>query len=502
MPFVLRDYQVDGYNQVHAYMVQGFKRILYQAPTGSGKTVFISKLLADIAEGGKRSILVVHRTELITQSIKTFAENGLNAGIIASGFVENLKPLVQIASVQTLAHRYKRFLPDAKGVPSPFGTITVFVWDEAHHMAAGTWAKIFAAFPDAYHIGLTATPERLDGKGLDKYFEVMVNGPSTPWLIENGYLSPFNIFAPPGPDLTGVRKKMGDFLRGDLEAKMDVPTITGDIIAHYKKHVPGGRLLVFGVTIDHSKHMAAQAQGAGISSAHLDGETRPEDRSSALRSFSQGGILWVCNVELFGEGFDLPGLDAVSLARPTDSLILYLQQVGRALRPVYAPGFDLSTKDGRLAAIAAGPKPVAYILDHAGNCIKHGMPDDERFWSLKGREEREKKSATIRTIVCPNPECFKPQRPNKRCRYCGTIFVTAGGREFQEVDGELVEMDTKTKNKGREKALKAAKTLEQLIDFGKSQGYSDPEKFAKTYESVRRNTRDKAIREHYAAKRI
>lgn len=500
MSYEFRDYQVKLYNGVHAAMQEGHRRILVVAPTGSGKTVFIARFLADVASRSLRSMLAVHRKELVKQSISTFRESGLAAGVMAAGFIENLKPLVLVGSVQTLGKRYKRFLPDATGKPSALGEIQVFVWDEAHHIAAGTWSKIFAAFPDAFHIGLTATPERLDGKGLNKFFTTMVIGPSTGWLIEQGYLSPFRIFAPAAPDLQSVRKNMGDFIKGELEDKMDKTTITGDIISHYKRHCDGGRILVFGVTVEHSKHMAAQCNAAGIPSVHLDGETHPDERDRALAGFSKSSVLCVCNVELFGEGFDLPGLDAVALARPTHSLILYLQQVGRALRPVYAPGFDLATQAGRLAAIAAGPKPVAYILDHAGNCLRHGMPDDERTWSLLGREEREKKSVGVRVKVCPNPECLGAQRPGPKCIFCGTLFTTSG-REVEQVEGDLVEMDTVTKRKQREKALREAKSFDQLIDFGKSQGYEKPEAFARKYQSIRENAKKKAIKEHYATKR-
>ena len=327
-------------------------------------------MLGTAAERGMPSWFIVHRRELINQSSRAFTGEGIKHGIISANYEVNRTALVQIASIQTLSRRYHKYR-----VPS------LIVWDECHHIAANSWSKIFSLYPNSVHIGLTATPERLDGTGLDKWFRVMVKGPSVAWLIENKYLSNYKLYAPSKVDLTNVRTRMGDYVGSELTAVVDKPSITGDAIKHYKKLADGKRAVVFCASIEHSKHVVKQFLDAGIPAAHVDGETDINERDAAIRRFRDGTIKILSNVELFGEGFDVPCIEAAILLRPTQSLGLYLQQVGRSLRP--NPGKD-----------------YAVILDHAGNCERHGLPDDEREWTLAGRE---KKSDCLVTAVRISP---------------------------------------------------------------------------------------------------
>jgi len=443
----LHPYQDQIIAEARTHLRQGIKSVLIQAPTGSGKTVLTAFMAGTASNRGRRVWFGVHRRELIKQSIRTFSYVGIPHGVIAAGFMADRRPLVQIASVQTVGRRLGRLeRPD------------IIVWDECHHLAAGTWAAIYNAYPDALHIGLSATPERLDGAGLGAFFERMVRGPDVGTLIEQGYLSPYRLYAPKPIDLSGVHTKLGDFVKGELAQAMDRPTITGDAIAHYRRYADGKRAVAFCCSIEHSRHVVAQFQAAGIPAEHVDGETDNAVRDAAIQRFERGETRVLSNVELFGEGFDLPAIEAAILLRPTQSLALYLQQCGRALR------------------VCEG-KAQAIILDHAGNSHLHGLPDDPREWTLEGRKKK-KRAADAPLPIRTCPKCFAalPAAVGV-CKYCGAVLGTSP-REVEEVAGELVEVDPKVLRRQRMREQARAATLEDLVAIGKSRGYRAPEKWA------------------------
>lgn len=438
---MLRPYQKDIIDQTRALMFEGVKSILITSPTGSGKTILTAHMMQTAQAQGYGSWFCVHRRELVKQSMKAFMEVGLKRfGIAASGWQEMNREEVQIASVQTIARRFQKFKRP-----------TLIIWDECHHMAAGSWAKIFKAFPTAFHVGLTATPQRLDGRGLGDFFRKIVKGPSVGWLIENKFLCPYKLFAPPGLSVAGIHSRMGDFVRSELSSVVDKPTITGDAIKEYQRLAPGKRAVVFCVSIEHSKHVVSQFQAAGIPSAHVDGETPSDQRDKTIKDFEDGKILILSNVELFGEGFDLPALEVAILLRPTQSTGLYLQQVGRALRP--SPG-----------------KETALILDHAGNCERHGLPDEDREWSLDGRAITKRLGTGPNSSVRICPKCFAAQFQGfKECKICHFVFEIES-KEVEHVEGDLVEIDAKTIQKKRKMEQAACRTLEDLIELGKRRG--------------------------------
>lgn len=443
-------------------MMAGRRTILLQAPTGSGKTMLTAHMLKTSAEKGMASFFVVHRRELVKQSIRTFDKVGVPHGVVAADFMDDPRHLVQICSVNTLARRWHK-LKKPKLV----------IWDEAHHCAAVGWSTIHQALPDAFHIGLTATPERLDGTGLGKWFEVMVNGPSVSWLIEHGYLAPYKLFAPTQVNTASLHRRMGDFVKSELVDMMDKPSITGDAVNEYTKRAPGKRAVVFCVSVEHSKHVASQFAAAGFRAEHVDGETPTEQRDGSIRRFERGETQVLTNVDLFGEGFDLPSLEVSILLRPTDSLALYLQQCGRALRP--SPGKD-----------------HALILDHAGNCARHGLPDEERTWTLEGRPKRERSDKTTSVAVKVCPKCFAAQFPGKpACLYCGTVFEVKA-RVIDRVDGELAEVtkDTLVRRK-RDTERQNCSSLDELIALGKARGYKRPGIWAKHIWNYRQQKKNK-----------
>ena len=421
-------------------MLQGHRAVLIQAPTGSGKTLLTAHMLDTAARKGMGAWFIVHRRELVKQSIKAFHGEGIKYGVLASGFQEDTRAAIQIASIQSLIHRYSRLRAPQ-----------MIVWDEAHHLAAGSWTRLFSSFPMAYHIGLTATPLRLDGSGLKKYFTSLILGPSVQVLVQQGYLAPYRLFAPGGMDLKGLHSRMGDYIKSEAASAADKPTITGNAILEYKRHCAGKMAVVFCVSIEHSKHVVEQFRAAGIPSAHVDGETDVKERDAAIESFEAGRIKVLSNVELFGEGFDLPAIEVAILLRPTQSLGLYLQQVGRALRP--SPGKD-----------------TAFILDHAGNVLQHGLPDQDREWSLAGAGDSHR-SANAGAPVRICPKCFAAQFPGSQvCKFCGTVFEIES-REVEEVEGELSEVDLERLRKQRAVEVWKAKTREEVEALARARGY-------------------------------
>lgn len=469
MSFILRPYQSDTLEEARQLMRQGTKNILVQVPTGGGKTVIGGFMLKEATSRGFASYFLVHRRELIKQSIDTFNNVGLPHGVIANGFPENPRALLQIASVQTLVKRLK-YLREPKFV----------ITDECHHMGAASYDKIYEAYQKAYHYGLSATPTRLDGKGLSKYYQAMIKGPSMRWLIDNGFLSKYRIYAPSTINTKSIHTQMGDFNKKELNTEADRPSITGSAIDEYRKLAMGKRGVAFCVSVEHSKHVAEQFAKAGIASAHIDGDTDSDMRDYLLGRFRNGEIKVLCNVDLFGEGFDLPALEVAILLRPTQSLGLYLQQVGRPLRSYLG-------------------KESAIILDHAGNCARHGLPDEEREWDLSGIKKLDsKKEATIRVKTCA--KCYGVQEPwRKSCKFCNAEFEIQG-REIEQKEGELIELDLeRIRNSEMVKhdltnELWRAQTREELVAFGIKMGYKKPYAWAHMILQTRQLKKNKGVK--------
>jgi DNA repair protein RadD len=358
----LRPYQEADLERVRARIRAGVRRVLLQQPTGAGKTILAGTMLGGAADKGKRSWFAVHRKELLDQTSEKLTMLGVPHGFIASGYPTNSFAPVQLCAIDTLARRL-----------TECDTPDFIVPDEAHHMVASTWDKCLSGH-DAISVGLTATPERLDGRGLKDHFDELIVGPSVKSLIEDGYLSPYRYFAPGEPDLAGVKVLGGDFNRGDLASVMKDAALIGDVVQTYLRLAEGLQGIVFGVDRQHSREIAEAFNAVGVSAVHLDGVTPTIERKRQIERFRNGETKILCNVELFGEGFDVPNVSYVGLARPTQSLALHLQQCGRALR--LFPG-----------------KSSAIVCDHAGNALRLAtLPDDERSWTLEGRK-RGKRSA-------------------------------------------------------------------------------------------------------------
>ena len=449
--FALRDYQSDLIDRAR-HELRTHRSVLVQAPTGAGKTALAAFMIASAAQRGKRAWFVCHRDFLLTQTAGAFDAVGVPYGYIAAGMPANPYQAIQIASVGSLARRLHKLAPP-----------DLIVWDEAHHVAAKTWASIFRWASVAHHVGLSATPARLDGRGLGDFFGAMVHGPSVGRLIADGYLSRYRAFAPSTPDLGRVHTRAGDYVTRELAGVMDTSTIAGNIVGQYCARAIGRSAIYYAVSIEHSQHLAASFQASGVNARHLDGTASAAERLDAATALGDGRISVLSNVDLFGEGFDLgalaPGatIECVGLCRPTQSPALHLQQIGRALRPK--------------------PEP-AIILDHAGNLMRHGLPDDPREWGLDGID-RKSRNADNGPPVRTCERCYGVFGAGTRtCPYCGHEAEIAA-REVEEVDADLAEIDRDLLQAARHREVQRARTMEDLIRVGTMRGYKSPAGWAR-----------------------
>lgn len=402
--------------------------VLVFAPTGFGKTVLAAALIKLIAAAGKRVIFCVHRVDLITQTAKTFERFGIPFSYIAAGYHLNPYHRVFIASIASLKNRLGKIAADYVLV------------DEAHLSAANGWATVANHYKQAGArlIGLTGSPERLDGKPLGDVWDTMVMGPSVRWLIDNGHLSKYRAFSPAGIDLSGIHSRNGDYVSSEIDDLMSGKAVLAGAVRHWRKYAAGKRTIAFAPSVNRCEQLAAEFRANGVMAVALDGNTPQEDRRSAFIGFADRQIDLIVNCQLFCEGFDLAAqvdrdvtIEAVLQYSPTQSLAKHLQQLGRGLRKK--------------------PEP-AILLDLVGNLARLGLPDEEREWTLEGRKKADRGEGVI---VCK--QCFYSHAPAPQCPDCGFVYPVkqrdgAGmGRLLDEVEGELEEIDIETMRRERKR---------------------------------------------------
>lgn len=443
--------------------LRGNKSTLVVLPTGGGKSYITAWMVKNGLAKGNTFYFCVHRRDLLTQMAGIFKKFNIPFGYIAAGRTYNPNLPVQICSIQTLARRLER-------IPAP----GVLIVDEAHFSCSPTYSDIIDTYKKqgAFVIGKTATPWRMSGEGLGRHFSDMVQGPTVSDLMDGGFLSQYKMFAPSTPDLRGVKKQAGDYQEKALKTLMDVPSITGNAVTHYQKHADGKRAVAFCVSIDHSENVAMAFRAAGIMAVHVDYKTKPEDRTRAFKAFADGSVKVLTSVCIFSEGLDLASLvnqdvciDVAILLRPTKSLSMYLQQVGRALRKKDYP---------------------AIILDHAGNSREHGLPDDERDWTLdnwkKKKKSEESEEAEERVRQCP--VCYAVHKPTPTCPECNHVYKVEA-REIEERAGELEEVDVEEMRKRKKVEQGNANSVDKLTALGQSRGYKNPAAWARHVYNAR-----------------
>lgn len=442
-------HQQEVIDKLRCAFLDGAKSVLIVASPRFGKTVVSSNVISGSQRKGTRSMFCVHRDNLIKQTANTFREDGIDFGYIKSGKKYDSSKLTHIASVQTLINWLDKVeVPDV-----------LFV-DECQLARSESYDKVITYYRDkgTLIIGLSGTPWRLDGRALGEHFDLMIYGPPVRWLIENKYLSDFSYFAPNMGDLT--------------EEQLMKPTLIGDAVSHYKKLARGKLAIVYCVNRNHSKEVCQKFLTAGISATHIDGSMSDSELSEIYKRLGDRKIDVLCSIDLVKEGFDLSSqtgkdttIECVIFLRRTKSLSLFLQMAMRCM-----------TKN------KTGDKAI--IIDHGGNVFLHGMPDDDRNWSLLSREgggDKNQRAEVDAPIICE--ECFQAviKPVPERCPHCdaemkkqkAVIKIIEG--ELQEIkEAERLLLKEKQKQEERE-----AKTLNEFIAIAQKRGYKNPTHWAK-----------------------
>lgn len=456
MQVSLRPYQEQLLEDIRASMRRGHRRVLAVMPTGAGKGTTIAVMVSNAAERGHRVLILAHRAELIADLSQRIHGLGINHGILSNGYREDLRHPVQVGSVQTVVRRLGR-------IPPP----SMVIQDEAHHLVAGNmWGRVIDAWPRAYLIGKTATPERLSGEGLGEghggYFQDMVQGPDAGWLTEQGFLVAARVFAPPGIDLSAVRRFDTAKGRHDSDEILRQGQAMGDAVSHYRRTIEpehNGTAIAFCCSVAHADALAEAFRSQGIAAARLDGAMDRGERRRMINDLGAGTLKVLTSCDIISEGTDIPSVTGAILLRPTDSLGLHLQQVGRVLRP--APG-----------------KRWAIVNDHVGNSLRHGLPTDQREWSLEGRQKGKRRAASEALPVKVCDQCFSTLPSDwPVCPICGFVFPPPARRELVTVDGTLQELTAQAAAQQRRQAVGKARTREELeairLERGYSRGWTD-----------------------------
>lgn len=420
----LRDYQLQAIRQVSISWRQGFKRPCIVIPCGGGKSIITAEMAKRTTDSGRRVLFLVHWRELCEQIEATFTAWGVDMA------------LCTVQMVQTACRRVQK-------LPEPCLIIT----DENHHCLAKSYRKIYDAFPDAYGVGVTATPVRLNGGGLGDVNDKLIIGPSVRELIFRNCLADFDYYAPQVADLSELkRKSTGDFDPVQAAELLDSPAIYGDILRHYRKLADGVKAICYCSTIRHSEEMAKRFRDSGIPAAHIDGNTSKDKRADIIQDFRENRLQILCNVDLISEGFDVPDCGCSILLRPTKSLTLFIQQAMRSMR--YQPG------------------KCAVIIDHVGNVHRHGLPDLDRAWTLDPKPARSQKNE-VHVRQCP--ECCFTHNSAPKCPNCGHIYRKTQEEILEEKkEQELVRMERRMEQVSCPEECRSAK---ELFAYAKKKGY-------------------------------
>jgi superfamily II DNA or RNA helicase len=365
MTQLLRPYQARVIEEFWRAVEAGQRRIIIVAPTASGKTVIARAIIEQARGKASSSLFLAHRREIITQTSNKL--RGIPHGVIRPGDEPRPLELVQVASVQTLHRRAiksdKMDLPEAQYV----------IVDEAHHVIARSYQSIIERYPDAVLLGLTATPCRGDGRGLGNVFQVMLQCPQVGELVAQGYLVGTKVYAAVDPDLHGVHIRHGDYVESELADRMDKPKLVGDIVSNWHKFGERRKTVCFATSVSHSVHIRDEFIASGVRAEHIDGTTPMDERDATLVRLASGEVEVVTNCMVLTEGWDMPVLGCIILARPTKQMGLYRQMIGRGLRP--APG-----------------KTNCIVIDHSGATYRLGFAEDYVEWTLHPDHRRDCRS--------------------------------------------------------------------------------------------------------------
>lgn len=434
----LYDYQQQGISLTRASLAAGNKRVVLQAPTGAGKSVIAAEIISRAVALGKRVIFVVPAISLINQSVQRFYEHGvMDIGVIQADHpMTNFAKPVQVASVQTLQNR-----------PCPDADLVII--DEAHRWYA-FYADWMAKWDNVPFIGLTATPWT---KGLGRYYQDLIIVSTIAELISKGRLSPFRVFAPSHPDLSGVKTQAGDYHKGQLGKAMNKKELVADAVKTWLKYGEDRPTLCFGVDRAHAKHLQEQFLDAGVPAGYIDAYTPVEEREAIKKQLDAKKLKVVCNVGTLTTGVDWD-IRCISLCRPTKSEMLHCQIIGRGLR----------TAEG---------KEDCLILDHSDTHLRLGFVTDIHHDKLCDGKPKKKSEAKPREEPLPKecPSCgyLKPAKVHE-CPNCG--FKPKKMTDIVHESGELVEIKRKKKINKEATWEEKEKFYGELKSYAKSGNYN------------------------------
>jgi DNA repair protein RadD len=474
----LRPRQVEALQQVHKAFDLGAKAVVLVAPTGMGKTAMAAKLIREYVAEGKRVWFLAHLREILEDTCQRLDLAGVKYGKVMAGETYESHLATHVVSVQTAARRQDLAAPD------------LVIIDECHLALAKTYQAVLHTLGWPRLLGLTATPVRLDGRSLGEMFDSLVTTCSTRQLIKEGLLAPIRYYAPRRPALEGIRVRGGDYALEDVAAVMDRARVTGDAVEHYARVCPRKRAVAFCSSVEHAKHVAQEFVDAGFRAVAVHGTSSKGERDAALLGLRRGDLDVVCNADLWVAGVDVPELECVILLRPSKSLTVYLQSVGRGLR------------------VSQG-KQCCYVLDHAGCLYEHGPPDVARAWTLE-RGRRGDKGSVAGVRECP--ECYAAHAMAPKCPECGYVYEGRPRLGPIQVRGNLGCVDLadlgvplpssyaeeEAKLRREREDLEAsqrlveqgrARTMQQLVDLGKRRGYRNPRFWAAKVLASRRPRR-------------
>ena len=448
-PPPLRPYQERTVESFRRLVHCGRRAPIIVLPTGGGKTRVAAELIRDEVKLGRSALFLAPRRELVYQASKALSKAGVAHGVVMAGRadLEDRFAPCQVASIDTIHARRK------SGSLSLNQRFSLVVVDEAHLSITKKKIEMLEGWEGSIICGLTATPSRKDGRALGVLYDDMVEEATTASLTEQGYLCPARYYSLSEPDLKRVKVTAGDYNQKQLSEIMNSGELVGDIVEHWHKLASDRRTVVFATSIEHSVALAEEFKRHGVRAEHVDANTEVGERTDIFKRFSNGDVQVLSNCFLAAYGFDLPELDCVVLARPTKSLVLYLQSLGRGLR------------------IAEG-KSDCLVLDHSGAVHRFGFATDQRVWSLDGKvawdgDLRKGESYLSRTIKCP--ECSAMFKPAPKCPECG-YQLKPKAQKVNTIDGQLVEINSRQREWRKEKAEQMHFYLE-LVTIGAERGY-------------------------------
>lgn len=464
-------WQFELLEKVAALYRAGYRRVLLQLATGGGKTVIALSALLSARRQGLTAAFLVHRKELLRQTGKRFTSSALDHSFVAAKFPFDPAAGLHLIGVQTMINRLGSILPPM-----------LVIVDEAHHAVSSTYEQILEQWPDAFILLLTATPERLDGRGLGEQADVMVRGPSPRWLMDNGYLSDFDAYSISIPDFSKCPSVAGDFNKRAAAEIMNKPGIVGSVVEHYIDLAYGVQGIVFGQNVEHSKMIADAFNGESVGgkrirAMHVDADTSQTDRDWFDEAFRAGEIDIATNCDLFAEGYDVPNIGYLGDAGRSKSHTKVKQRHGRVLR--FAP-------DKR-----------GIIADHAGNIMPtqfggqgHGLPDEDYDYTLDGATGRADAAEKDWTSITQCTGCFLIYPSGTpACPRCKENKPMAP-RIIRQVEGKLTKVEREALQKAntarRQAEEHACTTYEEVLSLAKARGYAGSIGWAKKFCKRRR----------------